>query len=437
MNSGMKLLLASACTSALLAGAARADTFVNGSFENGTLSGWTQGGGYWPGPPYPDATDYLPPPPGGINYDPTYIANSVTNVGFDPRTDNNLPTVYAGAHSAKVNDENNNNSVSLLSQRGNNYTDPLIAFAYAAVLKSSHGPTDSDAFIVTLTDKTTNEVLFTFNLNSATSAGTFTQSSSGWFYSSWLTQSVDVSARSGHDFELTLLANDCPYGGHAGYAYLDGFGAVEGGGGTGGGAVAVYWDGEAASNPGNGVVDGGDGVWDTANTNWTDSAGNAISTTAQDVIFAGAPGTVTVDDSKGNVTVNSIAFRVDGYVINGDPITLGGTPAAPPVSSANPLLQADVTPVTQATIDVGDGTPEGGSILATINAQLTGDATLVKTGNGTLRLNGVNDYTGGTIVSGGRCTVRSAVPCSFSAIAPPRIMTTVRARPIEPAKSGV
>ena len=30
----------------------------------------------------------------------------------------------------------------------------------------------------------------------------------------------------GHDFTLELLASDCPYGGHWGYVYLDGFGAV-------------------------------------------------------------------------------------------------------------------------------------------------------------------------------------------------------------------
>ena len=95
-----------------------------------------------------------------------------------------------------------------------------------------------DAFIVTLDDATTNETLFSFNLNSATAPGVFTQSSSGWYYTNWQTVSVDVSLRSGHDFVLSLLANDCPYGGHAGYAYLDGFGATEGGGGTGASSVA-------------------------------------------------------------------------------------------------------------------------------------------------------------------------------------------------------
>jgi hypothetical protein len=203
--------------------AGHADQFVNGAFEDGTLNGWTQGGGFWFGGPYPAPVDYLP---GGANFDSSGMVNSVVSQGFDPRTDNVLRTVYAGNHSAKVNNELNNDSVSVISQRVNNYTDPLIAFAYAAVLQDSHGPTDSDAFIVSLEDVTTNETIFTYNLNSATAPGVFTESTSGWFYSDWLTQSIDVSAREGHDFILSLLANDCPYGGHAGYAYLDGFGGV-------------------------------------------------------------------------------------------------------------------------------------------------------------------------------------------------------------------
>ena len=40
-------------------------------------------------------------------------------------------------------------------------------------------------------------------------------------------ESLDVSALSGHTFSLSLLATDCPYGGHAGYVYLDGFAATQ------------------------------------------------------------------------------------------------------------------------------------------------------------------------------------------------------------------
>ena len=259
--------MASVCAVALVS-AAHADTFVNGSFETGDLTGWTVGGGSWHGGAYPVPADYLP---GGVNYVPSQASVSVTNPGLDPYTDNNVNMVYAGAHSVRVNDPVNNYSVSVISQRVNNYTDPLIAFAYAAVLQSSHGPTDSDAFIITLTDATTNTVLYSFNLNSATAPGVFTRSNSNWYYTNWVAQSIDVSALEGHDFILSLLANDCPYGGHAGYAYLDGFGSQQGGGGTGGGGGTVDsdWDGDGATSANNSVVDGGDGVWTTTSTNFT------------------------------------------------------------------------------------------------------------------------------------------------------------------------
>jgi hypothetical protein len=230
----MKKFIVAATAAMALAGTAHADTFVNGSFENGTLSGWTQGGGFWTAAgTYPTAAQYAP---GGSNYNASYIANSVTNVGFDPLTDNNLRTAYAGAHSARVNDTSSNYSVSSLSQTVKNYTDNILTFAYAAVLQSSHGSTDSDAFIISLDDLTAGDNVFSFNLNSYDSASSFTASSRGWYYTDWVSKSFDLASlgRVGHDFTLTLLANDCPYGAHAGYAYLDGFGSVVGGGGTGG-----------------------------------------------------------------------------------------------------------------------------------------------------------------------------------------------------------
>ena len=118
-------------------------------------------------------------------------------------------------------------SVSVISQTVSNYTDPNIYFAWAAVLQSSHGPTDSDNFGLSLIDDTTGATLYSVYYNSAnTPPGLFTQSSSDWFYTAWQVQQLDVSAMAGDTFTLTLLASDCPYGGHAGYVYLDGFGAA-------------------------------------------------------------------------------------------------------------------------------------------------------------------------------------------------------------------
>jgi outer membrane autotransporter protein len=374
------LLLATSALTAV-AGAANAQSteFTNGSFESGDLTGWTIGGGSWHGGAYPAPEDYLP---GGVNYGGPGPAG-VTNVGTDPRTDGNLNMVFAGAHSAVVNDSSQNYSVSVISQRVNGYSANLIAFSYAAVLESSHGTTDSDAFIITLEDATTHETLFSYNLNSATAPGLFTQSSSGWYYSAWISQSVDVSARVGHDFILSLLANDCPYGGHAGYAYLDGFGSTQGGGGTGGGTSYLHWDGDGANAAANNVVDGGDGVWTTTSTNFTDAGGatNAAQTPQPgSVVFGGTAGTVTVSNGPtAQVTVSGMSFTTGGYVIQGGDIALSGADDA---------------------FDVG-GNNDGQAYTATINSALTGASALTKTGVGTLILGGTNTYAGGTTVTGG------------------------------------
>src|SRR3546814_9024096 len=76
----------------------------------------------------------------------------------------------------------------------------------------------------------------------------------------------------------------------------------------------------------------------------------------------------------------------DLYVIEGDAITLAGT---------------------QATIRVGDGTAAGAGTSATINAELTGAAGLVKSDLGTLILSGNNSYTDGTTINGGILQIAS------------------------------
>lgn len=219
----IKKVLSIALAAAFAAGSAQAASFVNGDFEAGDLSGWTGGGGSWSG--------------GGAPVNPTVYNggpanNTVTNVGVDPIT--GAATTYGGsAHAVRVNDSYNNRSVSTLSQTVSNYTDSSIFFAWNAVLDSSHGLTDSDYFSLTLVDNTASTTLVSRAYSSAGAIGagatgvTWTNIG-GWFTSGWVVESIDLVALGAvnHDFTITLLASDCPYGGHAGYAYLDGFGAV-------------------------------------------------------------------------------------------------------------------------------------------------------------------------------------------------------------------
>lgn len=205
-----------------LAVSADTSNFTNGGFETGDYTGWTQGGGIWLSPQQPpDPAAYLP---GGSGFDPLYMASSVLRapVAADPRTDGRLAPIPSGANTAKINDETGNLSVSVISQTitGNNIGH--VVFSWAAVLQASHGVADSDRFLVRLTDQNTGENLFLATYSSATAplSGLFTQSSTGWFYTSWQTQDIDVTTRRGHAFTLTVLAADCPYADHAGYVYL-------------------------------------------------------------------------------------------------------------------------------------------------------------------------------------------------------------------------
>ena len=160
------------------------------------------------------------------------------------------------------------------------------------------------------------------------------------------------------------------------------------------GLTLNFWDG-ALGPKDNGVVDGGNGVWNStgagANDNWTNAGGaiNAPWTPAAFAIFEAAPGTVMVDNSLGQVTASGMQFASDGYLITGGPISLVETTAGSG----------------QTIIRVGDGTAAGAGMTATIASVLQGGAELVKTDLGTLVLSGMNTYTGGTAINGGTLQV--------------------------------
>jgi len=158
------------------------------------------------------------------------------------------------------------------------------------------------------------------------------------------------------------------------------------------GLTLTYWDGDAG--PKNSQINGGDGSWQATagNDNWTTPSGtpNAPWESGAYAIFAGTPGTVVVDNSLGAVTSRGMQFMVDDYVVTGQPITL-----------------QDSTSGNVTYIRVGDGTSAGAAMTATISAQLTGAATVVKDDLGTLILTGANTYTGSTGIFGGTLQVSS------------------------------
>jgi len=218
----------------MVSGSVYATGFTNGGFETGDLSGWTEGGGSWSGSPIApvNPSSYV----GGIPN------NTIMTGGVDPITGAN--TVYSGSDSVRVNDSINNRSVSTLSQTVANYTDSAIFFAWNAVLDGSHGLTDSDYFSLTLHDDSNNTDIVSRAYSSAGNIGAGTSGVTwssfpdpgfhqAWLTSGWVVENIDLTTAGtggtsivGDNFTLSLLASDCPYGGHAGYVYLDGFGAI-------------------------------------------------------------------------------------------------------------------------------------------------------------------------------------------------------------------
>ena len=152
-----------------------------------------------------------------------------------------------------------------------------------------------------------------------------------------------------------------------------------------GGQTLQFWDGPGTPN--DGVVNGGSGTWDAVNQNWTNANGTVNGSWATDfAIFAGTPGTVTIDNSAGPISATGVQFAVDGYTLTGGTLTLAGA---------------------ATDIRVGDGTAAGAGYTATVDNVLAGSGELVKTDLGTLVLGGANTYSGGTLIEGGTVSISS------------------------------
>lgn len=129
------------------------------------------------------------------------------------------------------------------------------------------------------------------------------------------------------------------------------------------------WNGNGVASAAN--AGGGNGTWSAASGNWS-SPTNATGALPDGgyAIFTGAAGTVTVDGGAGPVRVSGLQFATDRYRLQGAPITLVGTGGNPPV------------------IVVGDGTYAAGRFVDIIDNPLQGSEGFVKTGVGSVILNG-------------------------------------------------
>lgn len=153
--------------------------------------------------------------------------------------------------------------------------------------------------------------------------------------------------------------------------------------------TSQFWDGLNTSP--NGVINGGDGIWDNSTTNWTNSGGNANSSwVGGSAVFAGlSGGTVTLGD---NVRADELLFRADNYLI----------------SSGETNNELTLTGAAQIDVDAG--------VLATVESGVNGNRGLNKTGPGTLWLRGQNTYSGATNLLEGTLLIGSDNALSSGAL---------------------
>jgi len=210
-----------------------AASFVNGSFEDGTTTGWTTGGGFRGSTPNSSLTPASVLPGGALNSD-TGTRSAVIGTSYvDPNLGAALgTTVYSGNHAYRAEDTTSGGYASAISQTVVGYTDPTIFFAWKAVLENGGHSADESALLrITLRDDTTGTDLVTRTYNAGAGGGGVDARFSvlgGLYYTPvWQIEQLNIDASlSGHTFTLSLLAADCEPQGHTGYAYLDGFGSV-------------------------------------------------------------------------------------------------------------------------------------------------------------------------------------------------------------------
>jgi hypothetical protein len=234
-SGGLMKKLAVLGTMLALSGTAFADSFFNGGFEDGNIGKWESGSGYR-GNTFNaqlSAGSFLPGGAlAGTSQDGPQV--SVVGPGNDPNVGALLNQVYKGSYSARIGDTITGGNGG--AQTVVNYGATTLNFSWAAVVEPFHSLTDAPIFSVKLIDVTDNKTIYSSNflaVSSASTSGLFKASGNpDYLYAPW--QDVSLTTVVGHTYRIEMFAADCQPTGHLGYAYLDGFGSVTGGGGDNG-----------------------------------------------------------------------------------------------------------------------------------------------------------------------------------------------------------
>lgn len=212
--------------------------YLNGDFENGDFSHWTEGFGYNPGlkgsPPFTHKDIK-------INRGGKRILNMV-GATSDPRAPH-LTLPRQGNYTAKVNDEFNGAHLNHISQKASiteEDRDPSdgklhVRFNYAAVLEDpGHIANNQPYFHVQLKDLTTDEILYEdFAYSNQPGREFYTTitygndgSNSIWRSTPFIDVDIEVpDTKVGHELEVRVIGAQCAQTGHGGYVYVDAFGA--------------------------------------------------------------------------------------------------------------------------------------------------------------------------------------------------------------------
>lgn len=184
---------------------------TNPGFETGNFTGWQHETHTWQNPT-----------PNSFQPEKSAIAFG----GPDP-IDLSLQPVYTGQYAARINNSDNNYHISSISQTAvvPNVARPEVRLYWAAVLEDPQHPPEAQPYVdVVIRDETAGQTLYArhFYSNDPSFSGWRSVQNGAWKTIPWQVITLPLQNAVGHTISVRVTAADCGYGGHGGYAYLDG-----------------------------------------------------------------------------------------------------------------------------------------------------------------------------------------------------------------------
>lgn len=171
----------------------------------------------------------------GFQSGPINLASSrhtIVPAGTDPNVPINTTHTGTG-NSLRIGNQINGNGAEMISKRFNVTTaNALTGFWYATVLQDPNHPIESQpSFWVRVIDHTAGgvEVTGLVNLGNGSEkiyadlTDPFFQTQGSIAYRDWTCVQMNLSSLVGHNIEVNFINEDCGYGGHYGYTYIDDF----------------------------------------------------------------------------------------------------------------------------------------------------------------------------------------------------------------------